>query len=99
MDPSTSLLGNAAGADPNTTESADGGRLNLTVSTDGDRTNTNSNSDVDGTGAAFATTSGAGDSQTLNIISSGSNIDFSSETGGADRSTEFQNITDNNNGV
>jgi hypothetical protein len=27
------LLGNAAGADPNTTESADGGRLNLTVST------------------------------------------------------------------
>jgi hypothetical protein len=74
MDPSTSLLGNAAGADPNTTESADGETLNLTVSTDGDRTNTNNNNNnnnnnnVDDTAAsAFATTSGAGDSQTLNI--------------------------------
>jgi hypothetical protein len=66
MDPSTSLLGNAAGADPNTTESADGGRL--TVSTDGDRTDTKNNNNVDDTAAsAFATTSGAGDSQTLNM--------------------------------
>jgi len=76
MDPSTPLLGNAAGTDPSTTESADGGRLSPTVSTNGGRTNTttttnnnnNSNSNGDNTTAsAFATTSGAGDSQALNI--------------------------------
>jgi len=43
MDPSTFLLGNAAGADPSTTESAGGGRPNLTASTDGDRTSNNNN--------------------------------------------------------
>jgi hypothetical protein len=95
MDPSTPLLDNAAGADPNTTESAGGGRLNPTVSTDGDRTNTNNNSNVDDTAAsAFATTSGAGDSQTLNIQSLRRNFDFSPEADGADRSAESQNITD-----
>jgi hypothetical protein len=48
--------------------------------------------------SAFATSSGAGDSQTPNIQSPGSNIDFSSEADGADRGTESQNITDDAHG-
>ena len=66
MDTSISLPGNTAGADPNNTESADRGGLNLNVSTDGDRNNNNNNNVDDTAASASATTSGAGDSQTLN---------------------------------